>query len=42
VYLLAFAAALVSMFVDKPVQSLSGLALIAAGVGYFAWASRRR
>ncbi len=40
-YLFAFAAALVSMFVDKPVQSLSGLALIAAGVGYFAWASRR-
>jgi APA family basic amino acid/polyamine antiporter len=41
VYLAAFVAALVSMFVKDPVQSLTGLLLIASGAVYYAWASRR-
>jgi APA family basic amino acid/polyamine antiporter len=40
-YLLAFAAALVSMLVDKWQQTAAGSLLILAGVAYYAWRARR-
>jgi len=40
IYLAAFTAVLVSLLVDKPLESAVGSALIAAGVGYYFWASR--
>ncbi|MBW3596324.1 MAG: amino acid permease [Planctomycetes bacterium] len=41
IYLLAFAAALVSMLIDKWEQTAAGSGLIAAGVIYYAWRVRR-
>jgi APA family basic amino acid/polyamine antiporter len=41
IYLLAFAAALVSMLVDKWQQTAAGSLLILAGVAYYAWRVRR-
>jgi APA family basic amino acid/polyamine antiporter len=40
-YLTAFIAAIISLFVKDPIQSASGLVLIASGAVYYAWASRR-
>jgi APA family basic amino acid/polyamine antiporter len=41
-YLLAFAAALVSMLIDKWQQTAAGSIIILAGVGYFYWFEWRR
>jgi len=42
VYLTVFAAVLTSLLVEKPMQTLFGTGLIAAGAVYYVWASRRR
>ncbi len=40
IYLMAFAAAIVSLLLGKPVQTLAGSVLIVAGVGYY-WTRNR-
>lgn len=40
-YLMMFAAALVSMLLDKPLQTAAGTILILSGVLYYGWTTRR-
>jgi APA family basic amino acid/polyamine antiporter len=41
IYLVVFAYALWSLLRDRPIQTLAGSSLIAAGVAFYFWARRR-